>query len=121
MLLSSLVILALVSVLESHPAPAKWTPALDEACTQLQYAFMELSVNEVPQQCLVDVADIYEDMPMAYGCELESSNLRQYMKMCTQGPYGMYDMAHCLAEFLNAVRQFKIIFLPSHLIDLIIF
>ena len=112
MLLSSLVVFALVSGLESHPA--KWTPDLDEACMQLQYAFMELSDNEVPQECLVDVADIYEDMPMAYGCEVESSNLRQYMRMCTQGPYGMYDMAHCLAEFLNAVRQLKIVFLPSH-------
>ena len=113
MLLSSLVILALVSALESHPAPAKWTPALDEACTQLQYAFMELSDNEVPQECLVDVADIYIDN-LANGCEVESWNLRNYMQECTYGPYGMFDMAHCLAEFLNAVRQFNMIFLLSH-------
>merc|ERR1719411_2126695 len=62
---------------------------------------MELSENEVPQECLVNVADIYEE-PMAYGCEVESSNLRQYMRLCTHGPHGMFDMAHCLAEFLNA-------------------
>ena len=112
MLLISLVVLALLSGLESHPA--KWTPDLDMACMELQYAFMELSENEVPQECLVDVADIYEDMPMAYGCEVESSHLRQYMRLCTQGPNGLYDIAHCLAEFLNAVRQFIIIFLSSH-------
>ena len=111
MLLISLVVLAILSGLECHPA--KWTPDLDMACKDLQYAFMELSENEVPQECLVNVADIYEE-PMAYGCEVESSYLRQYMRLCTHGPHGMYDMAHCLAEFLKAVRKFNIIFLPSH-------
>ena len=112
-LLSSLIILALVTALESHPA--KWTLDLDEACTHLQYAFMELSANEVPPECLVDVADIFDDN-QAYGCEAARSNLRQSMQQCMYGPYGkgMFDMAHCLAEFLKAVRKFNIIFLPSH-------
>ena len=102
MLLISLVVLALLSGLESHPA--KWTPDLDMACKQLQYAFMELSDNEVPQECLVDVADIFDDN-QAYGCEAARSNLRQSMQQCMYGPYGkgMFDMAHCLAEFLNRV------------------
>ena len=99
MLLSSLVILVLVSTLESHPATTKWTPDVDMSCMHLHYAFMELSENEVPQECLVDVSDIYEDN-LAYGCEAESSNLRNYMQKCS---FGMLDMAHCLAEFLNRV------------------